>query len=100
MIVEDYANLQGEIFISCQQLFDFLTSSEAKAAKKREGTGRAKTLPATVKKQRRTETPPDQLNTDDEKYFECLELRASKKVDREDATYNASAGTRSSEGRP
>ena len=78
VIVENYANLRVEIFISCQQLFDSLASSEAKAAKKRELNGRAKNLPAGAKKWRRTATPPDQLDADDEKYYENLERRASK----------------------
>jgi hypothetical protein len=84
VIVREYANLRGEIFISCQQLSEFLSSSESKAAKKKQGTGRVDTSQAGVKKRRRTETPPDELDTEDEKYFESLELRASKRADEGD----------------
>ncbi len=57
--------------------------------KKKERTGIAKPLQPGVRKRRRDETPPEQLDTDDEMQFQNQELQASKRVDRGDSSYKA-----------
>lgn len=74
-----FDNLDGTIFLSCATLCTFLNDAESE---KRVISSRP-----LLRKRRRTSTPDEELNTDDERNMVAAEERATKRADRDDSSF-------------
>jgi hypothetical protein len=79
---ESLENLEGTIFISCATLCTFLNDAESDIDIKPLIRPRPGLL-----KRRRTPTPEEELDTDDERGMVQAEERAAKRTDREDPSF-------------
>ncbi|PWY91609.1 hypothetical protein BO94DRAFT_513900 [Aspergillus sclerotioniger CBS 115572] len=70
---EGYADLDQEITISARDLCDYLNVAESRQAAQERHEGSVKKMPTGTRKRRRAETPPDEINSEDEAVFQPLE---------------------------
>ena len=74
-----------EILLSTQQLCQYLAAAEDKIRGQRVLVKHS-ILPG-VKKRKRSETPPERLASDDEAKYAGQELRAAKRMEKDDQDY-------------
>jgi hypothetical protein len=74
-----------EILLSTQQLCQYLAAAEDKIRGQR-ALVKHSILPG-VKKRKRSETPPERLAFDDEAKYAKQELRAAKRMEKDDQDY-------------
>jgi hypothetical protein len=74
-----------EILLSTQQLCQYLAAAEDKIRGQR-ALVKHSILPG-VKKRKRSETPPERLASDDEAEYAEQELRAAKRMEKDDQDY-------------
>jgi hypothetical protein len=74
-----------EILLSTQQLCQYLAAAEDKIRGQR-ALVKHSILPG-VKKRKRSETPPERLASDDEAKYTEQELRAAKRMEKDDQDY-------------
>ena len=74
-----------EILLSTQQLCQYLAAAEDKIRGQR-ALVKHSILPG-VKKRKRSETPPERLASDDEAKYAEQELRAAKRMEKDDQDY-------------
>lgn len=85
IVHNEMGNEDSEISISGAQLFEYLSEAEKRTQQYRpQGT---KPLPPGVKKRQRSETPPEELASEDEAKFAEQEERAAKRAARDDNNY-------------
>jgi hypothetical protein len=87
MLVPKEAGSDTDLLISRGKLCEYLRDAELSELTSKPNGGVSETLPAGVRKRRRSSTPPEQLNTDDEHQFEEHENRAVKRSHRDDFSY-------------
>ncbi|KAL6229223.1 hypothetical protein BDW75DRAFT_245926 [Aspergillus navahoensis] len=75
-----YSDLDQEIKISARDLCCYLDFAEERQEGQEQREGSVKTLPEGTRKRRRAETPPDNINSDDETTFQALEESDTKRV--------------------
>ncbi|KIW99640.1 uncharacterized protein Z518_11053 [Rhinocladiella mackenziei CBS 650.93] len=90
---EMFGNIEGSIFISCATLCTFLDDAESDIDVKPVVTARP-----VLRKRRRTPTPEEELDTDDERDMIKAEERAAKRADRDDSSFKDSSSITSGNG--
>ena len=82
---EEIGNQDQELVISAQQLCEFLTAAETKVRKR--GSLSKDPIPPGVKKRKRSETPSEEIASNDEARYAEQEERAAKRTAENDSDY-------------
>ncbi|KAH9207208.1 hypothetical protein DL95DRAFT_54131 [Leptodontidium sp. 2 PMI_412] len=82
-LIEDPSVLTQQITISSSELCSMLTSAEAEAKQGEENRGKRMAMKGSGRKRWRTRTPPEELDSDDERELLAEEERAAKRIARQ-----------------
>jgi hypothetical protein len=89
LLVPKQTSSDNDLFISSAKLCEYLRDAESSESTSKPNSGVFETLPPHIMKRRRSSTPAEELNTDDEHRFKEDEERAVKRFQRKDSSYRA-----------
>ena len=90
-VLRRYGALQKSVVISSATLCQFLTTSEMKARRVEQNECFRDALEPGTRKRPRDETPPEQLNPEDERGFDQQEQRVPERTELDDSSCKTSS---------